>query len=710
MSTELAYPSLSSSARIGDMTLKNRIVLAAMGSNYANDDGSCGERIKAYYENQARGGAALLTLETTSVAWPMGASMPNMVGFSEDRFIPDLQELTKRVQKHGAKIAAQLNHSGKTSQEDTVAGRPLWVPSPLKKGGLDMMALLTPQELGNFIKAAGPDGKGPRFHIMSLEDIQTVKAQFVDAAKRAVQSGFDAIEIHAGHGYLIATFLSPATNHREDAYGGSHENRARLLTEIIAEIKTAVGETFPIIVRIDAKEYRIENGVQPDDFLKTIALLEVAGADAINVSAYGNTSIGISFTEAPLVHQPAGFAEFARMAKRTVNIPIIAVGRIELDIAEKAISRNEFDFIAMGRKLLADPELPAKVVSNRPQDIRPCIYCYICVSQIFINHPMLCAVNPHLGQEHRDNLIACSTQKKHVLVIGAGPGGMEAARVAAERGHRVTLWEKDTVPGGTARIAALAYEPNGRLITWLYGQLQTLGVDINFGKTACLESVKSLGADQIIVATGASRRAPELKGKALKHVFDGEEMRGMLLGGNQDGMRKLPLYQRLLVSVAQKLQLLKNIDRVRLMSNIWMPIRKDLVIIGGGLVGLELAEFLVERKRQVVVLEPTPHLGPELSIVRRARVVHQLREDGAKLICNTEIMEITDDSVHYRCEGEDHTVRANQVIIALGAEKDTSLCESLQKAGLDAVAIGDCNEVGYIDGAIHSARAVANEL
>ncbi|NNC55751.1 MAG: NAD(P)-binding protein, partial [Pseudomonadales bacterium] len=365
-------------------------------------------------------------------------------------------------------------HSGKVSQEDIVAGRPMWIPHPLEKHPSDMLGVLTPEELGNFIKMAGPDGKGPRFHVMTKDDIQALIQQFVNAARLAQKAGFDAVQLHAGHGYIISSFLSPAVNKREDEYGGTRENRARLLVEIIQAVRAEVGNDYPILVRMDANEYRIDGGITPDDFIVSAKLAEQAGANAIDVSAYGNVAKSIAFTEAPLVHEPGGFVSFAKKARAALSIPVIAVGRIELDEAERGIAAGDFDLVAMGRKLLADPGLPGKVMADKSADIRPCIYCYICVSQIFINQPLMCAVNPRLGQEYRDDLIASAGPGKKIIVIGSGPGGMEAARVLAERGHQVSLWEKDKDAGGTARIAALAYEPNGRLIRWLRDQLQAL--------------------------------------------------------------------------------------------------------------------------------------------------------------------------------------------------------------------------------------------
>jgi len=704
MNQEIKHPLLASPAFIGNLELKNRMIMAAMGSNFASQDGHASEQLAAYYEERARGGVGLIILETSAITWPAGASMPNMIGFSKDEFIPTLQSLTQRVHKHGAKIAAQLNHSGKIAQEDVIAGRPIPVPSIPKSQPSDMFGLLTQDEIMNFIKAGGPDGKGPRYHELSVEEIQHEVRYFVDAAKRAKVSNFDAIEIHGGHGYLISSFLSPAVNKRTDEYGGTPEKRARLLVEIISQIKKEI-EDFPILVRLDANEYRIENGITPDDFLITASLAQEAGADAIDVSAYGNTSKGIAFTEAPLVHEPGGFLEFVRMAKKALSIPVIAVGRIELDVAESGLKNKEFDFLAMGRKLLADPRLPNKIISGQEHLIRPCIYCYVCVSQIFINKPMVCAVNSQLGNEHRnENIICSSADQKKILVIGAGPSGMEAARLLAMRGHYVEIWDKDKDIGGTVRVAALAYEPNGHLISYLKNSLSKLGVKIKMNTLGTPETIKTFNPDHVVIAVGANRDAPAIKGKDSKNVFDGEELRGLLFGTDLNAIKKLSLVQQIILKIGRASQLLRNINVLRFLSKLWMPLSKNIIIIGGDLVGLELAEFLVARGRKVKVLEPTGSLGPNLSIVRRSRVVHLLKEHGVDLLTNVDIKEIRGQEVFVHHEDMEKTLNMDQVIIALGANPNLSLSKMLSKINIRHTTIGDCASIGYIHGAIADAR------
>src|SRR6056300_526639 len=237
MKQKIKYPLLASPSFIGNLEVKNRMVMAAMGSNFASEDGHASEQLAAYYEARARGGVGLIILETSAISWPAGASMPNMIGFSKDEFIPTLQSLTQRIHQHGAKIAAQLNHSGKIAQEDVIAGRPIPVPSIPKSQPSDMFGLLTQDEIMNFIKAGGPDGKGPRYHELSIAEIQHEVQHFVDAAKRAKASNFDAIEIHAGHGYLISSFLSPAVNKRTDEYGGRLSNEQNYLWRSFLRLK-----------------------------------------------------------------------------------------------------------------------------------------------------------------------------------------------------------------------------------------------------------------------------------------------------------------------------------------------------------------------------------------------------------------------------------------------------------------------------------------
>ena len=685
-------------------------MLAPMGTMYAGEDGTCGERIWDYYEARAKGGAGMLIFETSAVSWPGGCSMPRMVGFSEDRFDAGLATLCERVHRHGATIAAQLNHSGKVAADDIAMGRPIPVPSIPGPTKGDLFAALTREELAMFISSAGPDGKGPRYHEMTHQDIDDVVRSFAAAASRSKAAGFDAVEIHGGHGYLIASFLSPYINHRDDEYGGPIENRARLLTEVITAVRDAVGADFPILVRLDGHEFRIDGGIKIGTAVETAKLAERAGTDAIDVSAYGNGLSGIAFTEAPLVHEPGGLLPFAHAIKAAVGVPVIGVGRIEPEVAEREIASGKLDFVAMGRKLLADEELPNKLAAGDVKGIRPCIYCYVCVSKIFVSSPIVCSVNPGTGREANLQNFVTTQNPKSIAVVGGGPGGLEAARVLAMRGHKVTLFEKQPDLGGTARIAALPYEPNGKMVDWLADAVGRLPVDVRLDTDASASSLAAMKPDHVVVATGAIRAAPEIPGKQLDHVFDGDRLRGVLFGEGGDAHRGLKLYQRAMVATGRLLGITRRTRLLRSMSKLYMPLGSRVVLIGGGLVGLELAEFLVERGRTVTVLEPSPDLGAELAIIRRARVLHMLREDGVAIVQNAPIEEITSDEVVYNVDGTSQSVAADNVIISMGAQTDSGLVDALRGCGIEATAIGDCADVGYIEGAVLSARKLAVTL
>lgn len=705
----MAYEHILSSGKIGNLSLRNRIMLSAMGSNYAELDGSCNSQLADYYEARAKGGTGLIILETSAVAFPSGATTPNTIGFSDDKFIPGLRDICTRVHKHGAAIAAQLSHGGKASQNDVAHGRPVYVASKPKRLKGNLMSALTRPEMANFVAAAGPDGKGARYHPVELVDIKRIIDEFTQAAVRAKTAGFDAVELHAGHGYLLSGFLSPFANDRTDVYGGSVKNRARLMCEIIASIRLATSDNFPIIVRLDAHEYRIDGGITIEDSVQYAKLAEKAGADAIDVSAYGNGLSGRAFTEAPLVHEPAGLLHFAKAVKKAVTVPVIAVGRISPELADKEIAAGNIDFVAMGRKLLAEPNL-AKKLAQDPQSIRPCIYCYVCVGKIFLNQPMVCAVNPATGREQEFGNYKSVESPKNISIVGAGPAGLEAARVLAIRGHKVSVYEKADRLGGTARIAALPYAPNGDLVDWLIRSVKKLPIAIHLNTDVSAQLLAEQRPDHLVLAVGATRSAPEIPGKDLNNVFDGDELRGVLFGDSKAAQAKLPLYMRVMISSARLFGLLGHVGLLRVLSKVWMPLGKRVVLIGGGLVGLELAEFLVERGRTVTVLEPSASLGAELSVVRRARLLPMLRSAGVTLEAQAVVQKITPKLVIYSQKDEEKEVLMDTTVISLGAANNMALANQLAELNIETHNIGDGNEVGYIEGAMLSARKLAVKL
>lgn len=697
--------------RIGPLQLRNRIVMAPMGSNFAEADGHCGERIQAYYEARAAGGAGLLIMGVCAIAFPAGTAEPYQVGVSDDAFIPGLARLAARVHQHGAKIAMQLQHAGKNAIRDMAAGRPLWVPSLPPPSSSDMMLALTPEETASFVSAVRGRKGGIDIRVMYTPDIAQMVEWFAAAAYRAQQAGFDGVEIHAAHNYILAGFLSPYYNRRDDQYGGTLENRARLLLEVLAAVRARVGAGFGVWLRLDAEEMHTPGGITLADAQAVAKLAEAAGVDAVSVSAYAATTSGVAFTQAPLVQQPGGFLEWTAAIKQAVNIPVIAVGRIEPEVGDSAIAAGHCDFIAMGRKLLADPQLPEKLATGQAQAIRPCIYCYVCVSQIFINERVKCAVNPQTGHE-AERVITPADHARHIAVVGGGPAGLEAARVAALRGHRVTLLERSERLGGTLFFAALAYPENGRLLDNLQHQVKQLPIDVRLGVGVSAALLRDLGVDQVIVATGARRAAPDIPGATQDHVWSGDELRRLLTGDRAEEIArsKLSLTQRAMMKAGSLIGVTDSSEAMQKLSHVWMPLGKRVTIIGGGLVGLELAEFLIARGRQVCVLESASHLGRELAIVRRWRVLHGIRVHGGQLLTGVTVTAIEGKYVRYRtAEGEACELRADSVVLASGAMPDTTLAQTLGNEGFKVVSIGDCESLGYIEGAIAAGHRAGRE-
>lgn len=707
------FDNLLRPGRIGRMELRNRIVMAPMGSNFAESDGTCGERIQAYYEARAAGGAGLLIMGVCAVAYPAGTAEPYQVGVSEERFVPGLTALAERVHRHGAKVAMQLQHAGKTSVRDLAEGRELWVPSMPPALKTDMMQALTREELGAFISSSkGREKAGVKIRVMDKADIAQMAEWFAAAAERARRAGFDGVEIHAAHSYIIAGFLSSYYNKRDDEYGGPLENRARMLLEVIAAVRTRVGADFPVWLRLDAEEIRTPGGITLEDAKAVARMAEAAGVDAVSVSAYANTSTGVAFTEAPLVQQKAGFLPWTAEIKAALQIPVIAVGRLEPEVADTAIGAGQCDFVAMARKLLADPDLPRKLVENRPEDIRPCIYCYACVSQIFINQRVKCAVNPLTGHEFETRLNPVAAPA-HIVVVGGGPAGMEAARVAATRGHRVTLLERSGRLGGTLFFAGLAYAENGALLDHLVRQVKKLPIQVMLDTAATPGLIRELKADVVIVATGAERSAPAIPGAEQDHVWSGDELRRLMTDDRAEEIakRKLSFAQRALMKAGSLAGVTDSSDAIQNLSRLWMPLGKRVAIVGGGLVGLELAEFLVDRGRQVTVLEEGPSLGRELSIVRRWRVLDGLRQHGAELLTQATINEIGRKAISYTTqEGEARSLAVDSVVLAIGARPDDRLAKELETVKVPVISIGDGAAIGYIEGALASGFAAGNRV
>ena len=439
--------------RIGALELRNRVLMAPMGEDLGDLDGMVSDAQIAYLEARARGGLAMVMLGSIAVSFPIGCSNARQTAISDDRHLPGWQEAARRVHAHGAALAVQLTQTGANSLQDTLAGRPMWVASePGPPGRDDLYGMVTAAEGAKMMEPfVGPDSK-LFYKVLDHDDIASVIDDFAAAVVRAREAGIDGCELHAGHGYLIDGFLSPAKNHRTDEYGGTLPNRARLLVEILAECRRRVGDDFALWCRLNSTENR-PDGTTLDDCIAVARLAVTAGADAVHVSAYHDPAVATGPTDSYAPQVPGLLLDNARAVKDAIDVPVIAVGRIDPDVADAAIADGTCDFVSMARMILAEPELPNLLAAGRPEEIRPCVYHYRCIGNIFVRGQVRCAANGSVGRED-ELVIGTAASPRSVLVVGGGPAGMEAARrrgVARPFGHAWSTRHRDSVVAGRTR-------------------------------------------------------------------------------------------------------------------------------------------------------------------------------------------------------------------------------------------------------------------
>ena len=703
---ETQFNALLAPGRIAGLDLSNRVFLPAMDMNLCVE-GEISDGEIAHYTARAAGGTAMVITGTGAVAWPMGATSRHQPAFSDDKFIPGIKRLADSIHAVGGKLCMQLCHHGKTASVDTADGRPQLVPS-LLEGSPDLSALRDNPMSELMALATATQGKKATYKVADEDDLAWVIDQFAQAARRVKDAGVDAIEIHAAHGYLLSTFLSRGYNKRDDRWGGSLENRARLTCEVVKAIKKVVGVDYPVLVRVNGFEFGLTDGLTAEETARASAMIEEAGADAIHVSANAHNPFA-DFTQGPLPSGVAQYREYTKTVKQHVTIPVVAVGRMLPEIANEMLALGECDFVSMGRQLLADPELVNKIKDGARQSVRPCINCYVCVEQNFFDGNPMCAVNPALCNESVA-VLAPMVKAKHVVVIGAGPGGMEAARVAALRGAKVTLIEKGSRLGGTMWFSQLTTPANQLLVDWFTHEIERLNVDVLLSTEATRDVIAALNADEVIVATGARRGLPDVPGAELPHVLTGDALRAVITGEKDSGNRSLSTFGKVIVATGRTIGLLNSVDRIRSLSKSWMPVGKRVVVIGGGLVGLELAEFLAERGRQVTVLEEGPHMGLPMAMPRRWTAVIKATKHGVVLVRDASVVSIDKVSVRYRSGEDEFEARGDTVVVASQVEPDSKLADELMGLGIRIQVVGDALNVGYIEGAMHTAHEVAREL
>ena len=706
MATDLRFTKLLEPGRIGQMELRNRIIMAPMGTGYATNEGFVTDRMKDYYEARARGGAALIIPGVLSIDAPRGRCETDQLSISEDKYLPGLSGLVETVHKHGAKIAAQLQHAGKIATVDRAQGVQQLSASEAEFHGAETITDMTGEELGRLAARFAKAPPDQKTKALSTEEIQHMVQRFAQAGERAKKSGFDGVEIHAGHGYLLSSFLSPAWNKRKDEYGGDLKNRARFVIEVIQATRARVGRDYPVWCRIDGREFDTEGGITIEDAKALAVLLQDAGADAIHVSAYGGVITG--FIDAPICYPLGHLVPYAAAVKAAVKVPVIAVGRITPELGEDILRQGKADFIAMGRALLADPELPNKLASGRRDEIRPCIRCYVCATQHIEDWPTVCSVNVATGRE-AEFTIKPGDKPKNVAVIGSGPAGMEAARIAALRGHRVTLYEKNRRLGGSLVFASVVSADNEGLLDWMTRQMKKLPINIKVGTEVSAESIMAAKPDVTIVAVGPNIAPPQIPGGERRNVISGKDLREMMNGRDISG--KLAWWVRMGLPLAKPILQRMKPSAAAAFTRRWMPVGKRVVVIGGDLVAIELAEFLVERGRKVTVVSGLRSMAPEMALARRWRVLRSLRAHSVIMVNKVKYEEINEKGVVVSDKkANKQTFEADTVVIAEGIKNNPGLFQSLEGKLPNLYHAGDSADVRLILGAIEDGARIGMKI
>lgn len=642
------FPLLFSPGAIGTLELKNRIVMAPMGTCLAEVTGAASRRLIDYYAERAKGGAGLIIVENTLIDSRRGIQIVNQLRIDEYKFVPQLFELTEAVHSWGAKIALQINSAG--------AGmRPHLSPdiSPVGPSSVDL------------------DFQPLAIRELTVAEIGEIVAEFGSAARLAKLAGFDAVEIHGAHGYLIAQFLSPYTNKRSDAYGGSSERRMRFCLEVVEEVRKGVGSEYPLLFRLSADEFLGDAGLTIADTTAIAKRLEEAGIDAIDISAGNLNMRGSCVRTIPSAFvQDGHLMGHAAKMKEAVGIPVLVAGKIRgPELGEKILSDGSADFVAYGRSLIADPELPVKSRQGRVEAIRRCISCNdMCIyRKTWLGHPIRCTVNPAAGRETEPPRPAAPP--KNVVVIGGGPAGMEAARIAALRGHRVTVYEMQPSLGGQLGMASVSPDKAmlGKYVDFMETQLEALGVEVRLSKEITEEMVRHMECDTIVLASGAERLSRRGGGSPRERVFFYDEV---LLGRR-------------------------------------VPEGKDIIVAGGGMIGCEVAIYLSQTMgKRVWLTTRQDRVGGDVEpIFTQPGLVDRLAEDGVTVLAHTEIKEVTESHIRAVSRGSDTSLQADAVVFSQGRRPNRQLMDALRVLGADRAVdvhvVGDCVTPRTLPDAVH---------
>lgn len=655
------YPNIFTPFTVKTMTLKNRIIMTPMGTNYGEQNGEMSFLHIHYYEQRAKGGTGLITVENASIDSPQGSNGTTQLRIDHDNYIPRLFKLCETVHKHGACIAIQINHAGASAISSRTALQPVSASDIPSKAGGEIPRPLTKSE------------------------IEHIAQKYAEAAKRAQIAGFDAVEIHAGHSYLISQFLSPLTNNRTDEYGGSKENRARFANLVMTKVREAVGPGFPIIMRISADEF-LEGGNTLDDTLELLEYFQQE-ADIIDVSAGLNGSIQYQIDANYL---PDGWRSYmAKAVKEKFNKPVITMGNIrDPKVAEDILAREDADLIGMGRGLIADPDWVNKVEFGLEDTIRKCISCNIgCAgNRIGINRPIRCTINPAVneGEGYKDQKIKSPC---NVVVIGAGTAGLEAACTAAEVGCTTFLIEKSNELGGLA--AKISKIPDKKRLSdfpnYLIKRAEGLtNLFIFKGMEAKTEFIKSLNPNIIINATGSNPLLPPIKG--LFDCLEKEESKVDTITGMIESLNNYP-------------------DDLS---------GKKVAVIGGGAVGLDVVEFFAPKNADITIVEMQPTIGKDLDPVSKVSTATLMEKHQVKQYVNTVLLEVKPDSFLIKRGELVEELPFDYGFVCLGMRANNPIIAALNETFIDndveIINIGDSVRARRIIDGVQEGRNILSTL
>ena len=627
--------------RIGSLELKNRIVMAAMGTGYCHHDGYVLDEYIAFMEERAKGGTGLLMTGVTRILSEVGMR-PGSMGIYDDKLIPGLKKLTDAVHKHDSKIFMQLHHSGTRTSEETRAV----IPS-------------APSAIVHFRTGVVP-------RALTLLEIEHLIEAFGQGARRAKDAGFDGVEVHGGHGYLICQFLSPRANRRDDQYGGSVTNRARFPCDIMREIRRVCGPDFPISFRVSATEY-VEGGTDLEDTLQQVPLFVEAGADALHVSAGSDEAL--QWVTPDFNEPPACLTYLAQAVKKITKVPVIAVGKLgDPRVADKVLEDGIADFVAVGRPLLADAYLPKKAQEGRVEDIMLCIYCNNGCTENRLIGRNRCAVNPELGQEAVYRFEK-TKKKKKVVIVGGGLAGMETATIAAERGHDVHLYEKTGALGGQWIPATAAKPQIGTLTVNMERRLAASGAEVHLNMAMDAQGILKEKPDLVVVATGAKQNLPKIPGMEGKNIVMAWDV--------LDGSAKTG---------------------------------QEVVVVGGGLTGSDAAYFLARQGRRVSLINNRQVLV-HVERLSKLTLKEKLINNGVFLYPFSKAESITENGVNVINDGEIVFLKADTVVISVGVKQDNGIASTLAELApaLDVKTIGDAYDPRTALEAIHEGFKIATE-